>query len=364
MMRLKSRLLSLNADKTVKVKVYAPKNCEEVKIPFRTEKIAKVVGSLATIPPPTSEGDSQIIHGVLVQSDFKTSFMAPKDLREHAGLNTTIIECRQRLMLSAAGIDLIKWALEGTFGNIVELPHQGDTRAIENGNGDTDMKGSEDADEEIVRPTSYLVMDCITVRHWDNCEVDVEWEGNMINDGIADAVMAVLFSVESSPAAVKQSSSMHSHSHSHSHDLPTRNLHARLSPTERLERLFMFLEAQFGAENVSPIVIPKIDFPIDRNPLLTNTPIKKDEDAEDDDSAPPTPSSTEEEEELEKMQRKEIERLHKIGIPVPGVEIRVDKLVAKVWLETLEIECASKVLFERVKGVVEKAVEVSAPLSR
>lgn len=203
MMRLKSRLLSLNADKATKVKVYAPRNCEEVRIPFRKDKTAKVVGKLASIAPPTDEGDQQIINGVLVQRDFKLSLMAPEDLREYAGLTTTTITCKQRMTLSAAGIDLIKWALEGTFGSIDELP---ESRSKSKTNGDTHMNGShETADEEIsTKPTAYLVMGCTTVRHWTNGEVELEWEGNMLNDGIADAIMAVLFSVESSPAAVKR----------------------------------------------------------------------------------------------------------------------------------------------------------------
>ena len=202
-MRLKSKLLSLNADKTTKVKVYSPRNCEELRIPFKADKTAKVVGKLASIPPPNSEGNqSQLVTGVLVQNDFKMSLMAPEDLREYAGLTTTTITCKQRMTLSVAGIDLIKWALEGTFGSIDELP---ESRAKKI-NGDTHMNGSsEEADEEISKhTTAYLVMGCVTVRHSNSGEVELEWEGNMLNDGIADAVMAVLFSVESSPAAVKR----------------------------------------------------------------------------------------------------------------------------------------------------------------
>jgi len=58
----------------------------------------------------------------------------------------------------------------------------------------------------------------------------------------------------------------------------------------------------------------------------------------------------------------EIERLLGMGIPVPGVEIKVDKMLAKVWLEDLEVECANKVFGDRVRAVVERAVEVIAPL--
>jgi cleavage and polyadenylation specificity factor subunit 3 len=205
MMRLKSKLLSLNADKSTKVKVFSPRNCEELRIPFKADKTAKVVGKLAAIPPhkDSKSGQTQLLSGVLVQNDFKMSLMAPEDLREYAGLTTTTITCKQRMTLSAAGIELIKWALEGTFGSIEKLPESEDKGTT---NGDTHMNGtSEEADEEIAsQTTAYLVMGCVTVRYRNNGDVELEWEGNMLNDGIADAIMAVLFSVESSPAAVKR----------------------------------------------------------------------------------------------------------------------------------------------------------------
>lgn len=214
MMRLKSKLLSLNASKAQKVKVYSPRNCEELRIPFKAEKVAKVVGKLASIPPPThlssgpdGGGEMQVVTGVLVQNDFKMTLMAPEDLGEYAGLTTTTIACRQRLTLSAAGLDLIRWALEGTFGSVDELPES--TVGLNKvRNGDANGAGKvEEADEEIPRDAvaAYLVMGCVTVRYSvASGEVELEWEGNMLNDGIADAVMAVLLSVESSPAAVKR----------------------------------------------------------------------------------------------------------------------------------------------------------------
>lgn len=61
-------------------------------------------------------------------------------------------------------------------------------------------------------------------------------------------------------------------------------------------------------------------------------------------------------------EKKEMARLHAIGVPVPGVEIRVDKQVAKVWLEDLSVECSSGVLRDRVRAVVERAVECVAPI--
>lgn len=224
MMRLKSKLLSLNANKAVPTKVFSPANCEELRIPFRQDKVARVVGRLANqiqIPtglpsPPSSadedaEGpsdkkprtvDGQLVTGVLVQNDFKLSLMAPEDLKEYAGLTTTTIICRQRLTLSAAGVDLIRWALEGTFGAIKTVSSPSETI---NGHSNG-TKQEEEADEEIKRPseTVFEVMGAVLVKVTSDSEVEVEWEGNMTNDGIADAVLAVLFTVESSPAAVKR----------------------------------------------------------------------------------------------------------------------------------------------------------------
>ena len=216
MMRLKSKLLSLNNDKPIKTKVFSPANTEELRIPFKVDKTAKVVGSLAQIPPRSSvEDEDRVMSGVLVQNDFKMSLMAPEDLREYAGLTTTTIMCKQRLTLSAAGIDLIKWALEGTFGAIEEISPKkkaSTNSAVEiNGNG-VMHEGVEAADEEIDHsptPMAFLVMGCVIVRYYhDSGEVHVEWEGNMLNDGIADAVFAVLMTVESSPAAVKSKSTL------------------------------------------------------------------------------------------------------------------------------------------------------------
>ena len=278
MMRLKSKLLSLNADKSRPVKIYSPANGEELRIPFKADKLAKVVGRLAQISPPlavrskkdlngsrssangktkgvsnddeedneessgsdvdnnidhgkTDDDDGknkpsepQVISGVLVQNDFKMSLMAPEDLREYAGLTTTTITCKQRITLAAAGFDLVRWSLEGIFG-AVRIVHGGE-RKDSNGKGSSKSDGgvvkseigNEVKKEEDVDGDEYnidevggiddqvreiVVMDSVSVRWRPRGEVEVVWEGNYINDGIADAVMAALVMLEGSPAAVK-----------------------------------------------------------------------------------------------------------------------------------------------------------------
>ena len=111
----------------------------------------------------------------------------------------------------------------------------------------------------------------------------------------------------------------------------------------------MFLEAQFGSM-ITPITHPKL-------------PSKPPKSAMDADGIKNEPEDEYEPDmDLADIEAEEMERLHSIGIPVPGVEIRFDKHVAKIWLESLEVECASPVLRERVKAVVERAIEIVAPL--
>ncbi|KAL7659224.1 endoribonuclease ysh1, variant 2 [Aspergillus niger] len=369
MMRLKSKLLSLNAEKTVKVKVYTPGNCEEVRIPFKKDKIAKVVGKLAQIAPPSVQDDGQLMSGVLVQNGFNLSLMAPDDLREYAGLTTTAITCKQHITLSSASMDLIKWALEGTFGAIEEVGKsqqevvkKGQEDEMDKANGETFKE--EAADEEIPMgdTQTYLVMGCVLIRYYPRTrEVELEWEGNMMNDGVADAVMAVLLTVESSPASVKQSAKhKHHHHHHHHHDddhahqIP--NPHSNVGPEERFRRLLMMLQAQFGSE-ITAIERPRLP----PNSITNGTTNKVDS---DDMSTPVKEEEEEEEDEddLTELEAAEISRLHALGIPFPGLEIKVDKHIARIWLEDLEVECANPALRDRVRVVVERAVETVASM--
>ena len=114
----------------------------------------------------------------------------------------------------------------------------------------------------------------------------------------------------------------------------------------------MFLEAQFGP-SMMPIKKPK----------LPGAALKTLGGGTDANLIKQEPSDqTLDQDELTELEAAEIERLHSLGIPVPGVEIKVDKYTAKVWLETLEVECPSQVFGQRVKAVVDRAVETVAPL--
>ena len=116
----------------------------------------------------------------------------------------------------------------------------------------------------------------------------------------------------------------------------------------------MFLEAQFGEDAVSPVALPKLAKEQEEAKAKADDGIKAVKEEQDAD----------EEQQLKARQQAELERLHKLGIPVPGVLISIDggKMQATVWLEDLEVECTNRVFADRVRAVVERAVEVIAPL--
>lgn len=123
-------------------------------------------------------------------------------------------------------------------------------------------------------------------------------------------------------------------------------------------RLLMMLEAQFGSD-IAPIERPRL--PADVKEMAkqekTTAPTKKDPEAEKEDQEEEL-----DEERIADSETAELARLQALGIPVPGIEIKVDKHVARVWLEDLEVECANAVMRDRVRVVVERAVETVASM--
>jgi cleavage and polyadenylation specificity factor subunit 3 len=126
-------------------------------------------------------------------------------------------------------------------------------------------------------------------------------------------------------------------------DMPSLpNPHTQSGPQEKLARMLMMLEAQFGGDNIGPIERPRVPADLALGP-------------EDD-------ADQANEERVSDIEAAETDRLIAMGIPVPGIEIKVDKHVARVWLEDLEVECANPVLRDRIRVVVERAVETVAGL--
>lgn len=298
MNRLKSALTSkYNSRKgtDAEVTIYNPSNCVEVELYFKSIKVARVVGEMAQsslIPisqdfsltdsssalTTTSQdltrssnassimvpANGKVISGVLVEKDFHLSLVTAPDLREYTSLTTSIVTERQSIVVNAQA-DLIRYHLEHMFGNVEVLKDPYD-KSVKREDGEEDDEGV----------AEYKVMDAVKVIHKDNLST-IEWIGNSINDAIADAVLGLLISVDSSPASVKRKLfyfdffiyffcsnilcfivSSKSCGHEHGDVKPEQEetkLLSKLKPSppptfdDKVEKVGKILQAQFGSEN-------------------------------------------------------------------------------------------------------------------
>lgn len=276
--RLRSALMSKYQDRKGtehEVKIYNPKNCVELDLPFKSVKMAKVVGKAAELQPK----DGQIVSGVLVEKDFNVNLVNIGDLREYSSLTTSVVLERQTVIVDA-GADLIRYHLEQMFGSVEIL--------------------QDDADS-----SEFKVMDSVKIVHEGN-QSTVEWVGNVMNDAIADSVLAVLLSVDSSPASVKMTSKSCNHGHDHSDDnkkCNSGNGHANLTTMDRIEQVSAILTAQFGD-------------------------------------------------------------CYKIAEDRKSADIVIDNLTAHISFVDLSVTCPSRILEQRVTHVLERAVNTVAPLAQ
>ncbi|KAG5363759.1 Endoribonuclease YSH1 [Yarrowia sp. B02] len=240
--------------------IYNPRNCEEVELAFKGVKVAKTVGKMAEEKPHVG----QIISGVVVQKDFNYGLMGVADLREHVGLSTSSVLERQTVTVNA-GVDLVKYHLEQMFGYVEvsetenvkieemaeDVEEEEEDKAVKQEAEDVTVKGEvsdetmedvkkeeekvEDFKEELEKGTTFTVMNSVTVKHTPTA-CTIEWVGSCLNDSIADAVLAILLTVDNSRASVKMSSKQCGHDHGHSNS----------SLDDRVLQLSSILKAQFG----------------------------------------------------------------------------------------------------------------------
>jgi cleavage and polyadenylation specificity factor subunit 3 len=145
-----------------------------------------------------------------------------------------------------------------------------------------------------------------------------------------------------------------------SHRFKAPHPHHTADPATRLARLLLFLEAQFGEDAVHPIPYPRSSA---LNPSNTSTGAANGTQTQAS-STESTPDAGVDADTFTAEDKAEIKRLHNLGIPVPGVEVKFDRFVARVWLEDLDVECSNNALRARVKAVVERGVETISGLWR
>ncbi|KAI9437756.1 beta-lactamase-like protein [Lactarius indigo] len=201
--RLRAALQAKYKNRDEDIKVHSPRNLETLNLTFRPERVAKVIGGLASKPPQTND----VLSGLLVSKDYSYTLLDPRDLRDFAGLSTCVVTQRQKVALGV-GWELVRWHLE------VDLLY------------------------------SDQVMNAVDVKQTAPHELILEWDSSAANDMIADSTLAVITEIDKSPASAKVTSGQ-SHRHEHEHH-PHSDHDYTHNPMVRIQRLGMFLEAHFG----------------------------------------------------------------------------------------------------------------------
>lgn len=205
------------------IQIHTPRNCESVELSFSGEKFIKLTGKLAKAK--NNSGDA--ISGILVGKDFDYQLVHPDDLPEQA--QTRVFTLKQKQMISTgATISLLEYLLVALLGR----------------------KGVKQLAKPLVgfsikEATFELLQDPANT----NCYT-LTWDGGLINDLVAESIIAVILNAEFSPASVKASKSPHAHSHNpdecnHAHPAET---FASLTPeSARVSHIIRsYLEGYFG----------------------------------------------------------------------------------------------------------------------
>ncbi|ODV94451.1 hypothetical protein PACTADRAFT_86613 [Pachysolen tannophilus NRRL Y-2460] len=326
--RLKSALLSKyqklkNTEN--EVKVYNPRNCDDLKLSFKGIKIAKAMGQIVESIDPIKE--KQLISGVLVQKNFDLNLLKIEDLREYSGLSTCIVKERQTIRC-CAGRDLIFWHLSQMFGFI---------------------------DIKIDEPEEFTieVMNCINITlETDLCTV--QWTSSMVNDTIADSVIAILLSVDSSPASVKISSKQCSGHHAHEHDNKADHTENHVKAESESEDEPKIKDEETATNGIvkkeveDSQLLQVLDFPLSLADSSIQTRIKR----------------------IKILLRAQFgDSLSLFDNEDDGenqniATIKIGKHEAKVDIFNLTVECGSGVLKGRIENMLKRATDLVAPLSQ
>ncbi|XP_015790551.1 cleavage and polyadenylation specificity factor 73 [Tetranychus urticae] len=140
MQRLKSALIRDYEDEPSPPAVHNPPNTVGVKLYFRGEKIAKVMGTIAKEQPHPGKQ----LSGILVKRNFNYHLFDPSDLHKYTDLNKSIVNQRLSLHFNGNFFELttilsqFKWEIVESANNTkaiklfdhIKLMHNGETNVI------------------------------------------------------------------------------------------------------------------------------------------------------------------------------------------------------------------------------------------
>jgi cleavage and polyadenylation specificity factor subunit 3 len=241
MNRLKLALVEKYAEK--QTRILTPRNCQPVTLQFKTEKMCRVLGTLAdkyheaaqavSDKSKTPQADGGIddekkkvqlqtpISGVLVSRDGSSeqTLVELTDLHSVTQLTTTEVLQTMRIPTNGVAFDIL-------LANLMQVYEQTSTTQKDDGSMEA------------------RVLDQVSIKQLSPSELLVEWGTSPMSDMIADSVIALLAHCQTNPFAASAAASIVSSSKPS--PPPKKNA------AEVVEELGLFLAAQFGEVAVDP----------------------------------------------------------------------------------------------------------------
>ncbi|ELU06463.1 hypothetical protein CAPTEDRAFT_141423, partial [Capitella teleta] len=161
--RLKAALIrEYEDDPEYNIDIFNPRNTEPVELYFRGEKMAKIVGNLATDRPK----QGQQLSGILVKRNFNYHIMSPTDLNNYTELAMSTVTQRQSSYYTGSLAQLHLHVSQLTTDVEVLPATDGTTRGLK-------------------------IFKEIVMLHSKNM-ITLEWTASPVNDMFADAILAIV----------------------------------------------------------------------------------------------------------------------------------------------------------------------------
>eukprot|EP00300_Choanocystis_sp_HF-7_P017207 c19661_g1_i3.p1 GENE.c19661_g1_i3~~c19661_g1_i3.p1 ORF type:complete len:277 (+),score=96.54 c19661_g1_i3:42-833(+) len=177
--RLRDRLKAEHEDK---IQFHTPVNCHPIELRFQGEKMAKVVGELAS----EKAKDGDVISGLLVSREFDHSIMSADELSMYTDLITSSITQRQLV------------PFRNTFGCLAHIVEQ----MYENCTTNADSLTITVHDSVSLTVLKHDAINSAEYRTVGDL-LRIEWESDAVTDMIADSLLSLVLQMESNPAVVQ-----------------------------------------------------------------------------------------------------------------------------------------------------------------
>ena len=186
--------------------IQGPHNCQTVEIEFRQSKVVKVVGRLAEELKAAGGGGGggggggRVVSGVVVRKDFNYQLMSVEELSSFTPISCTSI--RQQLLIPfQLTFDCFTAFINQLYEPTEEPSSSDDTKPA----ADADADGSEEGTGR------RLAIHRSVVGLWRKGVVELQWESSPIDDMIADSVVSLITSAQTSPGGARLVGTSHQH---------------------------------------------------------------------------------------------------------------------------------------------------------